>query len=60
MSQNKPYIPDSHSLKRAITFGEVIREHLINIGAFDAAAAMRDLLALAYNKEEHGQEVKHG
>lgn len=45
------YEPDETNLKIAIRFGEAIREHLIQIEAFDASAAMRDLLAVAYVRQ---------
>lgn len=52
------YKPDDDQLKLAIRYGEVIRQQLIDITAFDAAAAMRDLLALAYNEQEARKKVK--
>lgn len=46
------YKPDDDQLTTAIRFGEVIRQQLVDLTAFAAAAAMRDLLALAYNEQD--------
>lgn len=46
------YTPDDNQLKIAIRYGEKLRESMIGVEAFDAAAAMRDLLALAYNEQQ--------
>ena len=47
--------PNDDQLKIAIRYGELIRESMVGINAFDAAFAMRDLLAIArseLNKRE--------
>ena len=44
------YAPDDVTLKVAIRYGETIRDSMVRVEAFDAAEAMRDLLALAYRE----------
>lgn len=51
------YEPDEKATAQAVRIGEAIRESLVNILAFDAAAAMRDLLAFAYNKQEERKNL---
>ena len=45
-------------LKVAIRYGESIRQHMIDINAFDAAQAMRDLLDLARWEQKRREDEK--